>query len=478
MVDNIDYKTASPLVQALISRDLCRIKDLIRSNSILLNKVDPSFRISPLMILLAKEYPLYLLDHEDFNYDHVDRLGRNILYYCQNEKQLLFCLKKIKKKFLIETDITSHIKLNKVLIDILKHKNIYTDDSFNLISDELERKEDIVEFLKEGNLYNRSLIHKILKKSIKDDVFHFNLIIYLEILKKHKISKDEYRRIIEAYSHYNLYDKKEDFDYFFRLDKLLSLISQKYKISKIMIQLFNSRKDDQFISNLKKVLIYIDRINIDFIPNNKSNINKILNCLNHCINKSNCELQYKVDLRLRNYSLSNKLQKIKNKQFNDKYEFDVATNSYELMNWGADLYNCLYERRDIYDQRDKIIICLRNKKNKEVRYAIEIMNGMISEFKGNRNRQLNPENSSDLSLLRNVHSFLYNNNIIKYDYEKNIIVKKREEVALKILNYFKYGTFSILYILAVFFIVPFLIVLLPLLFTVLFLYSTINLNEY
>jgi len=79
IINKINLKESSPLINAIIKHDHSLIKFIIREDPLQLNKVDSIFRISPIMLLLYYDYPISYINHEDINYKHIDRFGNNIL---------------------------------------------------------------------------------------------------------------------------------------------------------------------------------------------------------------------------------------------------------------------------------------------------------------------------------------------------------------------------------------------------------------
>lgn len=477
MLDKINTKDSSPLIKAILERDEETVKDLYKRSEVLINKVDPYFRISPLMILLAKKFPLSYLCHENFNYLHKDRLGRDIFYYCQNEEQILFCLKKMSHNYLINKESFCNAKVNKLLKNILDSKSVYLNSSYLFLKDEIESHNNIVDFLKSKNIYSKSLIHLILKKSIVNDIFHFDLILYLEILNKFDIPKEKYKKIVDAYNSNNFYEKN-DYEYFSNLEKLAHLVSKKFSVSKMIIQIFNSmNNDDRIMFSLRSLLNYLDRLNKHSVPNKATTLNSLVSSLQHCVNKTNCDVRYQVDLKKRHYEPKSKVKNVHRVKINEEYLIEVATNSYHLMNWSSDLLNCLYQKRDDYNQRNKIILALRKIKTKEIKYAIEIENSIVTRFLGHRNRPLNPEMSEkDLILIKQTYTLLYDRKIIKHNYETEGKIKKREKFFTNIYNKISYSVFGIIYFSIAIALLPLLLFIFPIFGICLVLYSLLG-NE-
>jgi hypothetical protein len=455
IIEKLKNQKTNILIEAIIQRNLCEIKRIVKDEEYLLNKVDPILRVSPLMLFLEMEYPISFLDHSDFNYNHRDRLGRDILFYCKNEKQLDFCLSKIKTHFILDNTNDYKISKNNLLINnLLNERSIFVNDSFQLLDVQTKRYSCVLDFLKSGDFYSKGTIYLILKKTLDKEIFHFNLITFLEICKKYNLSKVEYRIIVESYFVQGIY-QQENLDFFIKLNSLLSLIEDKYSVKKFMIQFFNSRKDTRINKLLKNVLEDLDRLNTFSVPNKATNLLNLLISLNHCINKTNCQDKYKIDLKKREYKIKKSLRSIDDLEVNEKYNIKIANHSYDLLNWGSDLLNCLYERRDVYNQKNTIIIALRNRKSGEIKYAIEIKNGIITNFLGYRNRKLDPKNNeSDLNILKETYNFLYEKNLIKYKYIDEEKFKTREEVFLKIYKPFEYLYIGIIYILIIFVLFP------------------------
>ena len=469
IINKINLKEASPLINAIIKHDHSLVKFIIREDPLQLNKVDSIFRISPIMLFLYYDYPISYMNHEDINYRHIDRFGNNVFHYCQNEDKINYCLKKIEKNIILNKSNINISNKNKIFNEILKDKSIVIDNSFLLIKNDIESHNNLVSLIKSFNIKSRNGVKLVITKSLKDDLFHFELFNYLKILSSYSLKPYQLIRIIDAYSKS---ENKLDVDYFENLKKLLLLIEKKHPVDLFLIKLFNSKNDKNILREFDNVLKSIDEFVLESIPNKMTSFKSFITSLIWVKCKINCSDVYRLDLKKRLYKPKNALMKIDKSLVGKKYKVLVAKNSYELLNWTSDLINCLYTLRDVFDQREVVIIGIQDVKTNEIKYAVEVKDNIVTRFLGHRNKQVDENNPIFLE----VYDLLYQRKIIKYPYVRELKYKKREEFFLNIYEYIQYAVFALLYA-ATIFLLPLILFSIPVIVSFYLLSSLVNISE-